>query len=276
VRLQCSQVSPETPVTTAPDLGPRGKVATALSLTAVGGFVDAVGYIALFEVFTANMSGNSVHVGMYLGQRNWLQLLRPFCAIVSYVVGMTLTRITVEIAGRKGIRRIASFTLAAEVVLLILFARATPAMHLGQIADLSSPAYFTLVALLAFAMGVQTATLTHIGALTIYTTFVTGTLTKLTESFTRVLFWGYDQLRQTRISDIVRLAPRQRDVREGAMLASTWSCYVIGAAIGTISKQRWELRALYIPVVVLGIFIVVDLFRPIDVEEERHQTGIAR
>ncbi len=263
-------------MTTAPDLGPRGKVTTALFLTSVGGFVDAVGYIALFEVFTANMSGNSVHVGMYLGQRNWLQLLRPFCAIVSYVVGMALTRITVEIAGRKGIRRIASFTLAVEAVLLILFARATPAMHLGQVVDLTSPTYFTLVALLAFAMGVQTGTLTHIGALTIYTTFVTGTLTKLTESFTRALFWGYDQLRQTKISDVVRLAPRQRDVQEGAMLASTWSCYVIGAAIGTISKQRWELRALYIPVVVLAIFIVVDLFRPIDVEEERHQTGMVR
>jgi uncharacterized membrane protein YoaK (UPF0700 family) len=123
-------------------------------------------------------------------------------------------------------------------------------------------------------MGVQTATLTHIGALTIYTTFVTGTLTKLTESFTRALFWSYDQLRELkRISHVVRLAPKQRDVREGAMLASTWTCYVAGAAIGIVVKQRWELRALYLPVAVLMVFIVVDQFRPIDVEEERHQTG---
>ncbi len=137
----------------APDLGVRGKVAVALSLTSVGGFVDAVGYIALFEVFTANMSGNSVHVGMYLGQRNWMELLRPFCAIVSYVVGMALTRIAVGIAGRTGIRRIASFTLATEALLLAIFAHARPAMHLGQIVDQRSAAYFSLVALLAFAMG---------------------------------------------------------------------------------------------------------------------------
>jgi len=273
VRLQRCQAGLEASVTTAPQLGSRGKLATALTLTMVGGFVDAVGYIALFEVFTANMSGNSVHVGMDLGQRNWLELLRPLCAIVSYVVGVALTRITVEVAGRRGIRRIASFTLAMEVILLGLFARATPAMHLGQIVDLRSPAYFTLVALLAFAMGVQTATLTHVGALTIYTTFVTGTLTKLTESLTRALFWGYDQLRQSGMSHFVGLACRQRDVREGVMLASTWSCYVIGAAIGTVSKQRWELRALYIPVVVLILFIVVDQVRPIGEEEERHQTG---
>jgi uncharacterized membrane protein YoaK (UPF0700 family) len=260
-------------VTNAPDLGARGKIAVALSLTVVGGFVDAVGYIALFQVFTANMSGNSVHVGMYLGQHDWMNLLRPLCAIVSYVAGMALTRIAVGIAGRIGMRRIASFTLAVEALLLALFAHATPAMHLGLIVDQHSSAYFTLVALLAFAMGIQTATLTHIGALTIYTTFVTGTLTKLTESFTRVLFWIYDHLRQSGTSHIARHAVGQADVREGAMMASIWTCYVFGAATGTALKMRWELRALYIAVAVLVLFVLLDQIRPIDVEEEQHQTG---
>ena len=259
-------------MTPAPDLGKPGKIAVALFLTIVGGFVDAVGYIALFEIFTANMSGNSVHVGMYLGQGNWMQLLRPLCAVMSYFVGMALTRIAIEIAGRRGLRRIASFTLAVEALLLAIFAHATPAMHLGQIVDQQAPAYFALVALLAFAMGVQTATLTHIGPLTVYTTFVTGTLTKLTESFTRVLFWTYDHLRKLGASGIVRHAIGQPDVQEGAMLSSTWSCYVLGAAIGTALKLRWELRALYVPVAVLIVFVVLDLFRPIDVEEEQHQT----
>ena len=257
----------------APDLGARGKLAVALSLTVVGGFVDAVGFIALFQIFTANMSGNSVNVGIYIGQRDWLDLLRPLCAIVAYVVGMASTRIAVGIAGRVGMRRIASFTLALEALLLALFAHATPAMHLGQIVDQQSPSYFMLVALLAFAMGVQTATLTHIGALTIYTTFVTGTLTKLTESFTRILFWAYDHLKQSGSSHIVRHAIGQPDVREGAMLASTWICYLIGAAIGAGLKMRWELRALYLPVVVLVVVVLLDQVRPIDVEEEKHQTG---
>ncbi len=263
-------------MSSAPDLGKPGKIAVALFLTVVGGFVDAVGYIALFEIFTANMSGNSVHLGMYLGQGNWMELLRPLCAIVSYVVGMALTRIAIGIAGRTGLRRIASFTLAVEALLLASFAHATPAMHLGRIVDLQSPAYFLLVALLAFAMGVQTATLTHIGPLTVYTTFVTGTLTKLTESFTRVLFWAYDHLRQFGASGMARHAAAQPDVQEGAMLGSTWSCYVVGAAFGTALKLRWELRALYVPVVVLIAFVVLDLFRPIDLEEEQHQTGQKR
>jgi uncharacterized membrane protein YoaK (UPF0700 family) len=72
----------------------------------------------------------------------------------------------------------------------------------------------------------------------------------------------------------VRLAPGQKDVREGAMLASTWTCYVAGAALGTIVKQGWELRALYLPVAILIVFILIDQLRPFDVEEERHQAGV--
>jgi uncharacterized membrane protein YoaK (UPF0700 family) len=251
-----------------------GKGVTALSLTGIGGFVDAVGYIALFQIFTANMSGNSVHAGMYLGKLDLSELARPGCAIVAFVVGMILTRIAMMLAARRRMRRIATYTLAVEALLLVLFARATPAMKMGQIIDLHSAAYFFLVALLAFAMGVQTATLTHVGGMTIYTTFVTGALTKFSESLTRAGFWAYDQTAQSRrMSDIVRLAPKQKDVREAAFLAAVWLCYLAGAAVGTASKQRWELRSLYLPVAVLIVIVAVDQFRPIDVQEEKHLQG---
>jgi uncharacterized membrane protein YoaK (UPF0700 family) len=236
----------------------------ALSLTGIGGFVDAVGYVALFQIFTANMSGNSVHVGIDLGRFDFSDLMRPVCAIAAYVSGIVLTRIAVEVATRSGVRSIASFTLAGEVLLLVLFAQARPAMHLGQIADIHAPTYFALVALLAFAMGIQTATLTHIGPLTVYTTFVTGTLTKFADALAHVLCWSYDQLRRFgRLSDIVRLIPKQQDARNAAFLASIWFCYLAGATVGILAKRRWELRALHLPVAALVVFIVVDRFRPI-------------
>jgi hypothetical protein len=47
----------------------------------------------------------------------------------------------------------------------------------------------------------------------------------------------------------------------------------VGAAIGTFSKRRWELRSLYLPVAVLIAFIAIDRFRPIGVQEEKHQQG---
>ena len=44
--------------------------------------MDAVGYIALFQIFTANMSGNSVHVGINLAD-SFSDLMRPVCAIAA-------------------------------------------------------------------------------------------------------------------------------------------------------------------------------------------------
>ncbi len=275
MRLQRRQIGALTTVNHPPELGAPGKIGAALSLTAIGGFVDAVGYIALFQVFTANMSGNSVHAGIYIGKLNFPELLRPACAIVAYVTGLLLTRIAVTLAARRRFRRIASCTLGGEALLLLLFARATPAMKLGQVVDLHSFGYFFLVALLAFAMGVQTATMTHTGALTVYTTFVTGTLTKFTEALARALFWSYDEAAQRgrRMSDIVGLALKQQDAREAAFLVTIWTCYLVGAVLGTFSKQRWELRSLYLPVMVLVVFIVIDQFRPIGVQEEKQQQG---
>lgn len=254
------------------ELGAVGKGAAAMVLTLVGGFVDAVGYVALFQIFTANMSGNSVHIGMYLGKLE-PSLARPACAVGAYVLGLIATRIVLEIGARADFSRIASCTLAAEAMLLLVFARTQPKMHLGQFTDLRSPEYFLLVATLALSMGIQAGTLTRIGALTVYTTFVTGTLTKASESFARFLFWVWDELRLTKsgVLAVFTRAAKQSDARDALFLAAVWCSYVIGAALGTAAKFRWELRALYVPIALLGVFIIIDLYRPFGVQEERYQ-----
>jgi uncharacterized membrane protein YoaK (UPF0700 family) len=261
-------------VSASPELGTSGKVPLALSLTAVGGFVDAVGYIVLFEIFTANMSGNSIHVGMFLAQRDWIDVVRNGCAITSYFVGLMVTRIAIEVAGRAGRKRIASLTFGVEAVLLAIFAHATPALSGGQMQDLRSPEHFLLIGLLAFAMGTQAATLTRVGALTVYTTFVTGTLTKLSQSLTRVVFWFHDERSMSGMSHTVGQLFSQPDTRDSIMLMCTWGSYVFGAALGTVLKLRLELRALYVPVVVLAAVILLDQVWPIALEEEREQTRL--
>jgi len=255
-------------------LSTADKVVTALLLTSVGGFVDAVGYISLFQIFTANMSGNSIHVGIDLGGFDVAGLSRPACAIVSYVSAIILTRIALEIARRAGVQRIASLTLSVEALLLVIFARATPAMHGGQIAEQHSLGYFALVATLAFAMGVQTGTLTHLGPLTVYTTFVTGTLTKFSESFARMVFWVHDSRRSGMpMPKIVRHLRTQADAKASALLLGTWLCYVTGAALGKLWKRQWELKAIYAPVVVLAALVILDRVRPLADVEEQHQSA---
>jgi uncharacterized membrane protein YoaK (UPF0700 family) len=257
-----------------PRLSSTGKIPAALLLTAIGGFVDAVGWISLSQVFTANMSGNSIHVGMNIGLLNFW-VLRPFaCALVAFVSGLIVTRVLVEAAARGGVKRIASATLMFEGLLLLAFARATPEMHAGHISDQNSLLYFGLIAALGFAMGVQTATLTHIGPLTVYTTFVTGCLTMFSESFAHTLFWIHDSIKRGRsVTQTLARLSESEDAAAAFLLFCVWSCYVVGAALGTFLKHEWELRALYLPAALLAMLILVDRIRPLAEREEEKQTA---
>ena len=249
------------------------RIAAALLLTGIGGFVDAIGWLTLLEVFTANMSGNSIHLGMATGQLDFLDVRRFACAIFTYVLALILTRVVLETAGRAGIRRVAAFTLTVEATLLLVFAHIAPPLEHGRMSSQSSPVYFGMVAMLAFAMGVQTATLTHLGPLTVYTTFVTGTLTKFAESLTRALFWMHDARKSGKpISHVVGGLGSQVDALESGFLLGTWICYVTGAALATAAKAAWALRALYIPIAVLGCLVLLDLARPIAGREVREQS----
>jgi len=257
--------------------GTPSRITASMLLTSVGGFVDAIGWITLLQIFTANMSGNSIHIGMAAGQLDFSVVERFACAIFTYVVAVILARIALEIGGRARVQRIASLTLTLEAALLLAFPRIAPPLVHGHVADQSSPLYFAMIALLAFAMGLQTGTLTHLGTLTVYTTFVTGTLTKFAESFARAVFWMHDTLSSGQpLSRALKGLRRQADALSSAFLLAVWICYVIGAAVGTATKATWELRALYFPVAVLVCLVLLDLVRPIAGRETLEQSATRR
>ena len=65
----------------------------------------------------------------------------------------------------------------------------------------------------------------------------------------------------------------QQDAIESAFLLGTWICYVAGAALGTASKGRWELHALYFPIAALACLVLLDLVRPIASKEMQEQSA---
>jgi len=69
-----------------------------LSWTA--GFVDAVIYLALYHVFVANMTGNTVVGGAGLVENNWSVAFRRIAAIPLFVLGMLLSKCGIHIAER--------------------------------------------------------------------------------------------------------------------------------------------------------------------------------
>ena len=245
-------------------LGSSGKRWVAAILTCVAGFVDVVGYITLFQVFTANMSGNSIHIGQFLVDRNFHDLFAPAIAVFSYVTALIAARVIIEIGARRHLASIATWTLLLEFILLITAVLAArPYVHDGRIPS-SSSIRFLVTALLAFAMGSQTATLTKIGPLTVYTTFVTGTLTKFAQRLSIWTFRAYDQGRISFASLIT-----DQDFRDSLFLLSIWFCYVVGAAIGAIFRKHFELDALLIPTMVIFALILLDQIRPMSLEEEK-------
>ena len=50
----------------------------AIALTWIAGFVDIVGYVVLYRVFVANMTGNTIALGRGLVEGDWGLFLSPY------------------------------------------------------------------------------------------------------------------------------------------------------------------------------------------------------
>ena len=66
------------------------QLALMLALTFSTGIIDAVGYLGLDRVFTGNMTGNVVILGMGLAGADDLALLGPAVALVSFMAGAVI------------------------------------------------------------------------------------------------------------------------------------------------------------------------------------------
>lgn len=148
-------------------------VVVLLGLTVVSGLIDAVSYLGLGHVFTANMTGNVVVLGFAAagapGFSVWHTLTSLACFLVGAAVG---GRVAVRFGGRSR-RSWARVTLAVEALLVggcAAVAFAAP--------DATGTTY-TLIAVTAFAMGLRNATVRKLGVPDLTTTVLTMTLTGL-------------------------------------------------------------------------------------------------
>lgn len=250
----------------------RGEIYIAGFLTCLSGFVDAIGFLALVQIYTANMSGNSVALGVQLWNRNWPEAARRACPIFIYVIGLMYGRIWLEIAGRLHIRSAAAFAFSIEMIVLVP-AAFSHSLHHHQA---YSPAAFIAIALLAFAMGLQNATLTHFSSLTLHTGFVTGTLVKMTEHLTKYFTWAYEQLctGHEHLTSLWRRSRDQENFQKGVLLGGIWGAYVIGGVLGAAAEHFYNMRSLLVAIAALATLALLDLRRPIARADEEEQEKI--
>jgi uncharacterized membrane protein YoaK (UPF0700 family) len=158
--------------------------ALLLILTWAAGAVDALSYLGLGHVFTAMMTGNTVLLGLALGQGELLAAGRSILALLGFALGVTVGAMVVERdESESEWPRAVTAALGLEAAVLAVFA---VAWHLKDPA-LGGHNVQVLIVLLGTAMGVQAAAVRRLDVPGIATTYITGTITSL---FVDVVGWS--------------------------------------------------------------------------------------
>jgi uncharacterized membrane protein YoaK (UPF0700 family) len=154
-----------------------------LLLAWTAGTVDAIGFLGLNHVFTANMTGNTVLLGLTLGQGQGFATIPNMLALLGFGVGVALGAAIVEQGGKPGEwnRRVTA-AIFLEGVMLAAFTVLWHAAPGGT--ERTSAVLYSLIALSALAMGIQSAAVRRLNLPGVATTYVTGTITTLIAGLT--------------------------------------------------------------------------------------------
>ena len=153
-----------------------------LALTFAAGCGDALSYLGLSHVFTANMTGNAVLLGLAIGQTQELQIAHSTAAIVGFVGGVVMaTKLVGPPRDRVVWSSRITFALVLEFVVLLAFA-------VGWFRGPRTTLYglLVMIVLSGLAMGIQSAVARRLAVPGISTTYITGTITTLVAELTSV------------------------------------------------------------------------------------------
>jgi uncharacterized membrane protein YoaK (UPF0700 family) len=173
-------------------------------LALAAGVVDAVGYLEA-GVFTANMTGNTVLVGIALGQGDWGAAAQRLGALALFFAGA----VAGDVLRRAGGGR-ATLPLAVETALLVAVAFLSPSIAVTAHA-------------VAFAMGLQATAMLTFGGVALSTVVVTSTMARVAERA------GQRIWREPRRDGV---APPPPPARAGRLWFATWIVYGSCAAAG--------------------------------------------
>jgi uncharacterized membrane protein YoaK (UPF0700 family) len=145
-----------------------------LVLTFSTGLVDAVSYLGLGRVFTANMTGNIVLLGFGIAGSQGLPVVAPLVSLAAFLVGSAGGGVLALRYGDRHAQHVAR-ALWIESGLVLAAAILAAAVNVRP----STFAGDAVIALLALGMGVRNATVRRVGVPDLTTTVLTMTLTGL-------------------------------------------------------------------------------------------------
>lgn len=147
------------------------------------GAVDAISFLGLDRVFTGNMTGNLVLLGLAAGRANGSEVVRSAVSLAAFSVGVLLAVFLVAMISRRRPGTPGSNLWPVGVtVVLALEALVQGGFFAGWLNVGGHPGLVfeaVLVGLSALAMGMQSDAVAALGVAGVTTTYVTGTLTGL-------------------------------------------------------------------------------------------------
>jgi uncharacterized membrane protein YoaK (UPF0700 family) len=231
-----------------------------LILAWAAGSVDAINYLGLGHVFTANMTGNTVFLAISLGEGQVLAASRSVASLIGFCLGAALGTEVIR-RGRKrlgtpGWSPVITRAIALEGVILALFA--TGWYIAGARPDFL--AVHVLIVLSALAMGIQSAAILRIGVTGVATTYITGTITSLMIGFVGWLLPAVESSVTQSPEEATPHVPPGVEHRV-KLQASVLLIYGLGAVAGGIVEIRWHTFAILLPLVAVVIVAVNAVIR---------------
>jgi uncharacterized membrane protein YoaK (UPF0700 family) len=211
-----------------------------LLLSGVAGAVDGIGYV-LLHVFTAHITGNTVHVGTDAGRLDLAAAWRPALAIAAFVTGVGVGALTREACERHAIAA-RPVVVGVTGLLLVIFL----ALGIGDDANSSSVRFVALTLPAAMAMGCQNAIMPRIAGRRVKT-YITGTMTEFAEAVVAAATTSGQE--------------RGRSVRSAVELFGLWFTYLVGGVVSGAAGTRWGVAAALFPIAGVAVVVCVEAWQ---------------
>jgi len=209
----------------------RGREAPLLlALALAAGFVDAVSFLGLGRVFTANMTGNTVLLGVAVAGGTSSEVLRALAALGGFCLGGAVGMAVI------GARR-ASWPRLTWPVFTLEAAALAALLATWQAAGVGSARY-VLVILAGLAMGAQSAAVRISDVPGVNTTYMTSTL----------------------LNALARVIPGARQQAPSTPLpALALAIYAAGAVAGAGAERAWHAPSIAVPLAIVAGVAVATL-----------------
>jgi uncharacterized membrane protein YoaK (UPF0700 family) len=202
-----------------------------LALAFAGGCVDAVSYLGLGRVFTANMTGNTVLLAVALARGSGGDAARSSVALGGFCVGAAVAILLIPRTDLPWPRR-ASVALLLEVIALVAWLVLWAVIGTRDIR-------YELIAIAGVAMGAQSAAVRSSDARGVNTTYMTSTLLNA-------------------IAGLVHRARGTPELGQGPSLpGAAWLTYGLGAVAGAFAERSWHAGVLGLPLAIVCVIAAV-------------------